>query len=124
MRCENSPKRTLELSVFCSNFFWVNCWVFKIVIYAFNTYRRFCDKDCPNSQYFYSRFQYVSKFLFQFNFFDRKICLNFFVDDCQLGYITKLKKNWNLALEIFPFFLFCDLVRLAIIHKKIRKFLL
>jgi hypothetical protein len=34
-----------------------------------------------------------------------------------------LKKNWNLALEDFPFFLFCDAVRLAIIHKKMKEIL-
>ncbi len=105
-------------------------WVFLLVIYALNTYKRFCDKDCPNSSDFKAlnhnisiRFQYVSKFFFQFNFFNSKICLNLFVDDCQLGYITKLKKNWNLALEDFPFFLFCDAVRLAIIHKKMKEIL-
>jgi hypothetical protein len=34
-----------------------------------------------------------------------------------------LKKNWNLALEIFPFFLFCDAVRLAIIQKRMKEIL-
>ncbi len=116
---------------FVPMFFWVNFWVFKLVIYAFNTYKRFCDKDCPNSLDLKNLNHNISilgsntyaKFYFNFFFLNSKICLNLFVDDCQLGYITKLKKNWNLAMEIFPFFLFCDVVRLAIIHKKMKKIL-